>query len=689
MKRLLLAAAAVATLSIAGVSTAVIAADASAPASAAELAKAPRMGTWGFDLAGQDKSVKPGDDFFRYANGTYFDQMVIPADRSSWGASGKLRELSDARARAIIETAAKTPNAKGEAQQIGGLYNSFMDEARLDTLGAKPLAGDLATVKAARTHEALAQLQGATQGKFGVGVFGVGIGPEAADPTKYAVYVGQSGLGLPDRDYYLTAQFADKKTAYRAYVAKILTLAGWANPEANADAIVAFETKVAEASWTKVQQRDPVASVNPMTVAELQKLAPEFNWTGYLAAAGLGAEQNIIVGEKSAFPKLSALYKATPVETLQAWEAFHIADQASPYLSKAFADANFDFRAKTLSGQPEQRARWKRGVGLTGNTLGEAVGKLYVEAYFPPESKAKMEALVGNLLVAMKARIENLTWMSPETKQKALAKAASFTVKVGYPDEWRDYSKLTVKADDLYGNIERAGAFEWAYQVGRLHKPVDKKEWGMTPQTVNAYYNPQLNEIVFPAAILQPPFFDPEADPAVNYGAIGAVIGHEISHGFDDQGSQFAADGSLSNWWQPTDREKFVAQTTALGALYSSFEPLPGAHVNGDLTMGENIGDLGGVLIAYDAYHASLGGKEPPVIDGLTGDQRFFLAYGQAWRSKLRDDALRQQIASDPHSPAYFRVIGTLRNVDAWYAAFNVQPGDKMYVAPEKRVRIW
>jgi putative endopeptidase len=689
MKRHLLAAAAVATLSIAGLGTAVIAADAPAAAAAADLAKAPRMGTWGFDLAGQDRSVKPGDDFFRYANGTYFDQMVIPADRSSWGASGKLRELSDARSRAIIETAARTPNAKGEARQIGGLYNSFMDEARLEALGARPLAADFAAVKGARTHDALAVLMGGGNGKFGNTVFGVGIGPEAADPTKYAVYVGQAGLGLPDRDYYLTEQFAAKKTAYRNYVARILTLAGWANPEANADAIVAFETKIAEASWSKVQQRDPVASVNPMTVAELGKLAPEFNWKGYFTAAGLGAEQNIIVGEKSAFPKIAALYKATPIETLQAWEAFHIADQASPYLSKAFADANFEFRARTLSGQPEQRARWKRGVGLTGGTLGEAIGKLYVEAYFPAESKAQMEELVGNLLVAMKARINNLTWMSPETKAKALAKANSFTVKVGYPDEWRDYSKLTIKADDLYGNIERAGAFNWDYQVARLHKPVDKKEWGMFPQTVNAYYNPQLNEIVFPAAILQPPFFDPEADPAVNYGAIGAVIGHEISHGFDDQGSQFAADGSLTNWWQPVDAEKFKAQTVNLGALYSSFEPLPGAKVNGDLTMGENIGDLGGILIAYDAYRASLGGKEAPVIDGLTGDQRFFLAFGQAWRSKLRDDALRQQIASDPHSPAYYRVVGTLRNVDAWYAAFNVQPGDKMYVAPENRVRIW
>ena len=689
MKRHLLAAAAVATLSIAGLGTAVIAADAPAAAAAADLAKAPRMGTWGFDLAGQDRSVKPGDDFFRYANGTYFDQMVIPADRSSWGASGKLRELSDARSRAIIETAARTPNAKGEARQIGGLYNSFMDEARLEALGARPLAADFAAVKGARTHDALAVLMGGGNGKFGNTVFGVGIGPEAADPTKYAVYVGQAGLGLPDRDYYLTEQFAAKKTAYRNYVARILTLAGWANPEANADAIVAFETKIAEASWSKVQQRDPVASVNPMTVAELGKLAPEFNWKGYFTAAGLGAEQNIIVGEKSAFPKIAALYKATPIETLQAWEAFHIADQASPYLSKAFADANFEFRARTLSGQPEQRARWKRGVGLTGGTLGEAIGKLYVEAYFPAESKAQMEELVGNLLVAMKARINNLTWMSPETKAKALAKANSFTVKVGYPDEWRDYSKLTIKADDLYGNIERAGAFNWDYQVARLHKPVDKKEWGMFPQTVNAYYNPQLNEIVFPAAILQPPFFDPEADPAVNYGAIGAVIGHEISHGFDDQGRKYDADGSLNDWWQADDSAQFDARKGRLGAMYGAFEPLEGFKLNGDLTMGENIGDLGGLLIALDAYHLSLGGKPAPIIDGFTGDQRFFLGFAQIWRAKARDEAMKQQVTTGPHSPPYFRAYGTVRNIDAWYDAFDVKEGDAMYVKPSDRARIW
>jgi putative endopeptidase len=694
MKRILLSACAVAALSVAGFSAAAIAADtpaaASAPAAtAAELAKAPRMGPWGFDLEGQDKSVKPGDDFYRYVNGAYTDKLVIPADRTNWGSFAQLRELSDARSRAVIETAAATKNPAGEAAQVGGLYNSFMDEPRLNGLDAKPLAADLAAIKAATTREQLATLMGQSQGKFGASFFGLYIGQDLKDPNVYAVYVGQAGLGLPDRDYYLTDQFKTQKAAYRAYIAQMLTMAGWADAEAKADQILAMEDKIAAASWSKVEQRDPDASYNPMSVADLAKLAPAFPWTNYLGGAGVSKATTIVVGEKSAFPKIAAIYAETPVDVLQAWEAFQVVDQAAPYLSKRFVDANFDFRAKTLSGQPEQRVRWKRGVSLVGGNLGEAVGKLYVDAYFPAESKAKMEALVGELKVAMRARIEKLSWMSPETKARGLKKMDSFTVKIGYPDKWRDYSKLVIRNDDLYGNIERSGAFEWAYQVGRLGGPVDRQEWGMFPQTVNAYYNPVMNEIVFPAAILQPPFFDPDGDMAVNYGGIGAVIGHEISHGFDDQGRKFDADGSLNDWWQAEDATKFEAQTKNLSALYSSFEPLPGAHVNGDLTMGENIGDLGGILVALDAYHASLDGKPAPVINGLTGDQRFFLGFGQIWRGKIRDDALRQQLVTDPHSPTYYRVMGTVRNVDAWYDAFDVKPGDKMYVAPENRVRIW
>jgi len=692
MKLALLSAAAALVLTCAAGLTVAHAASDTAPPAAVEqtdLTRAPRMGPWGFDLAGMNRSVKPGDDFFQFAGGTYVDKLVIPADRTGWGSFNALRELSDTRGRAVIERAAATANATGEAAQIGALYNSFMDEARVESLDAAPMAADLAAIKAATSREALAGLMGSSQGRFGSGFFGAYIGQDAKDPTRYAVYLGQSGLGLPDRDYYLDPKFAEKKTAYRAYVARMLTMAGWANPDKAADAIVALETRIAEVSWTKVEQRDADKTYNPFTTAELTALAPAFPWQAYLKGASLSGAERVIVGEPTAFVKIAAIFAATPVETLRAWSAFHVADQAAPYLSKHFVDANFDFRGKTLNGQPEQRARWKRAVALVGGSLGEAVGKLYVAAYFPPESKAKMEKLVADLRVALKGRIERLDWMSPETKARAQAKLASLNVKIGYPDKWRDYGALSLTAGDLYGNVVRAGQFDWAWQVGKLNGPVDRQEWGMTPQTVNAYYDATMNEIVFPAAILQPPFFDPDADPAVNYGGIGAVIGHEISHGFDDEGRKFDADGTLRDWWQPQDASKFEVQAARLGALYSSFEVLPGAKVNGELTMGENIGDLGGIHIALDAYRLSLGGGPAPIIDGLTGDQRFFLAFAQIWRSKYRDDTLRQQVVSDPHSPAYFRVVGTVRNVDAWYDAFGVKPGDAMYVKPEDRVRIW
>ncbi|MDP1738578.1 MAG: M13-type metalloendopeptidase [Caulobacter sp.] len=692
MKRVLLSAAAALAITCAlGATAAIARADSTpaAPAVAADLTKAPRMGPWGFDLAGMDRSVKPGDDFVSFSSGTYLSQLQIPADRTSWGSFNVLRELSDARIKAVIDRSASNPAAVGEAQQIGGLYNSFMNEAQVEALDARPLAADLAAIRAATTREALARVMGATNGGFGGSFFAAFITQDAKDPNTNVTYLTQAGLGMPNRDYYLDAKFAEKKTAYRAYVAKLLTMAGWTNPEKAADDIVALETRIAEGSWPIADQRDAEKTYNPATIAELETLAPGFPWKAWMNGASLTGAGRVIVSEPTAFTKIAAVYGSTPVATLQAWQAFHTADQAAPYLSSRFVNANFEFHAKTLSGQPEQRARWKRATALVSNNLGEAVGKIYVESYFPAESKAKMEQLVANLRVALKARIDKLDWMSPETKARAQAKLASFNVKIGYPDKWRDYGALKITADDLYGNVERAAAFEWAFNVDKLGKPVDREEWGMFPQTVNAYYNATLNEIVFPAAILQPPFFDPDADPAVNYAGIGAVIGHEISHGFDDQGRKFDADGSLRDWWQPSDAAKFEAQTAILGAQYSSYEPLPGAKVNGDLTMGENIGDLGGILIALDAYHLSLGGKPAPVVDGLTGDQRFFLGFAQIWRSKYRDDTLRQQIVADPHSPAMFRVIGTLRNVDAWYVAFNVKEGDRWYIKPEDRVRIW
>ena len=649
---------------------------------------AKRMGAWGFDLAGRDIAADPGKDFSRFATGAFADQLVIPSDRSRWGSFDELRELSDARSRAIIEAAAADPSSP-EAVQVGALYASFMDEARVEALGAKPLRKDLAAIRAARTKPQIAALMGKATSTFTGSFFAAYVSDDQRVPGRYALYLSQAGLGLPDRDYYLQPSFAEKKAAYQAYVEQMLKAIGWPEPAARAAEIVALETEIAKVSWTRAEQRDDVKMYNPHTPAELAALAPGFPWSDYLKAAGLAAQPRLIVGETTAFPKIAALFEQTPIATLQAWQAYTTTNNAAPYLSKAFVDAHFAFRGQTLSGQPQIRPRWKRGVTAVDGNLGESVGKLYVAKYFTPQAKAQMEALVDNLKLALKARIEKLEWMGPQTKAEALTKLARMNVKIGYPSKWRDYSTYVVRKDDLYGNIERGIAFEWDYSLGKLSKPVDREEWEMNPQTVNAYFMPPKNEIVFPAAILQPPFFDPEADPAVNYGGIGAVIGHEITHAFDDQGRQSDADGQLRDWWTPQDAERFMAQAKRLGTQYAAFEPLPGAHINGELTMGENIADMGGVLIGYDAYLLSLGGKPAPVIDGYTGAQRFFLSWAQVWRGKIRDDALRQQLVSDPHSPAYYRANGAVRNSDVFYEAFGVKPGDAMYVAPQDRVRIW
>ena len=650
---------------------------------------APRMGAWGYDDAGQDKSVSPGQDFFGYANGTYVKNLTIPADRSSYGSFDALRELSTARMRAVLEKAAANKAATGDEAKIGALYRSFMDEAKVEALGAKPLQADLAAIKAAKTREDLARLMGVAQTGFGGAVFGAFVSDDAKDPTHYAVYLTQGGTTLPSRDYYLDAKFAAQKAAYEAYVAQILTLAGWADPQGSAKAVVAMETEIAKVSWTAAQRRDRDTTYNPYDPAKLATAAPGFPWGAFLQGAGLSQAKRVVVREDSAFPKIAAIYAQTPIETLKAYQAFTLADQAAPFLSKAFDDAHYAFRDKAITGQLEQRPRWKRGVELVDSQIGEALGRAYVQAYFPPEAKAKAVALVNDIKTAMKGRIERLTWMSAPTKAKALEKLSKFSVMIAYPDTWRDYSKLTIVDADLYGDVQRANRFEWNRQVARMNGPVDRKEWGMTPATVNAYYTSTKNGIVFPAAILQPPFFDPDGDMAINYGGIGGVIGHEITHGFDDQGRKSDGDGRLTDWWTAEDAAKFKAQTTKLGAQYEAMEILPGAHIDGQLTMGENIGDLGGVLLALDAYHASLKGQPAPVIDGLTGDQRVFLGWAQVWRSKTRDDRQRQLLASNPHSPAVARVDVPLKNVDAWYDAFGVKPGDPMYVAPADRVRIW
>ncbi|HKP78088.1 MAG TPA: M13-type metalloendopeptidase, partial [Phenylobacterium sp.] len=653
-----------------------------------DLSKAPRMGPWGFDLAGRDTATVPGKSLFEYANGTYMQKLQIPADRSSFGAFNMLDELSKARMRAVVEKAAANAGASGAEAKVGALYRSFMDEAKAEALGAKPLAADLAKVRAAKSRADVARLMGAAAGGFGQSFFNPQVYDDAKDPLKYAVYLSQGGLTLPDRDYYLDAKFEPQRKAYEVYVARMLTLGGWPNAEARAKAIVAMETEVAKVSWTRAERRDDDKTYNPVETAKLAAFAPGFDWAAFLAGANLTAARRVIVAENTAFPKIAAIYGKTDVETLKAWLAFTTIDQAAGYLSKDFDQAKFDFRAKTLSGTPVQTPRWKRGVNLVDNNLGEALGKLYVDAYFPPESKARMEALVGDIRTALQARIQKLDWMGPETKQKALEKLGKFTVKIGYPDKWRDYSALQMDGD-LYGNVERASAFDWNFRVARLNQPVDRAEWEMTPATINAYYSSTKNEIVFPAAILQPPFFDPDGDAAVNYGGIGGVIGHEITHGFDDQGRKSDGDGRLSEWWTKDDEAKFTVQAERLGKQYAATEILPGAKINGELTMGENIADLGGLLLALDAYHLSLKGQPAPVIDGLTGDQRVFLGWAQVWRGKYRDDYMKQVLVSDPHSPPVARVDLPVRNIDAFYEAFGVKPGDPMYLPPEQRVRIW
>jgi putative endopeptidase len=673
------------------------------PGTRGETESKPQYGTWGFDSDGADLKAKPGDDFFRYANGAWLDRVQIPADKPAYSLRLAMTDTTEQRLHDLLEDAAKRAEPKPATIEgkVGAFYKSYMDEARVEKMGGAALKELLAEVQAAKTREALAALMGKQNADFHGGIFGVFVDVDIKDPKHYAVYLGQGGLGLPDRDYYLKPDFAAKKSKYQEYTARLLHLLDWPEADKRATEVVEFETKIADASWTRTQQRDPIASYNAMSIAELETLAPNFAWRPFLAQAGLDKVERVVVAEKSAFPKIAEIFNQTSTETLQAWQAFNLADHAASYLSKPFVDAFFEMRQKTLSGQAEQQVRWKRGVhAVSGGdyaagdrydrfgNLGWAVGQLYSAKYFPPAAKAKIEELVANLKLAMHERIKGLDWMGEATKVQALKKLDTYNIKVGYPDRPRDYSKVEIREDDLIGNVRRAGAADWAFYVQRLPGPVDMSDWGMTPQTNDAY-NGSLRDIVFPAGILQPPMFDANADPAVNYGAIGGVIGHELTHGFDDQGRKFDADGKLNDWWTAEDAKTFEARAKVLGAQYSTFEPLPGAKVNGELTMGENIADLGGVVIALDAYRASLKGKPAPVIDGLTGEQRVLLGWAQAWRGKLRDDAIRRQVVSDPHSPRQYRVNGVVRNIDTWYEAFGVKPEEKLFVAPKDRVRIW
>lgn len=647
------------------------------------------FGTWGFDTQGMNKSVKPGDDFFAYANGSAIDAMVIPSDRTSYGSFNALAELSQNRLKVLVEKIAASSNHNADEAKIANLYNGVMNVNLRNSLDYSPIAPHLKAIGAIKTKTQMARYMGKTAYILGSSLFGPAIFDDLRDPTFNTLYIGQGGLSLPDRDYYLDDKFKAKKVKYEAYIADQLGRIGYENAAASAKAIVDFETEIAKVSWTKIEQRDPVKIYNPTTWAKMAQYAPGFAWGEFAQGAGLAKAKKVVMGENTAIAKIAKIYAQTPLATIKAWQVFKTLDAAAPMLSQRFVDANWGFWSRDLSGTKTQRPLWKKAIAITENNLGEVLGKTYVSAYFPEDSKTKMVGLVAELRVALKARIEGLTWMSSQTRAKALEKLAKFTVKIGYPDTWRDYSKLKIKPDDLIGNVERSGAFQWKISLDKLGKPVDRSEWGMTPQTVNAYYSPTGNEIVFPAAILQPPFFDPNADMAVNFGGIGGVIGHEMTHGFDDQGRQFAGDGSLTDWWQADDAKKFEAQTKNLGAQYDAYEPIPGAKVQGGLTMGENIADLGGILLGLDAYRLSLKGADAPVIDGFSGEQRVMLGWAQVWRSKYRDDAVRQQVVSDPHSPAQFRVSGTVRNVDAWYSAFDVKEGDKNYIKPQDRVKIW
>jgi putative endopeptidase len=656
----------------------------------------PEIGAWGIDLAAMDKSVKPGDDFFRHTGGTWMKTTQIPPDRSRWGSFNMLGAKSEEDARAALEDAAKQNPRPGTVDRKAvDYYKSYIDTATIEAKGLEPAKADLARIAGAANHEDLIKIVAAPDFRANLPV-GMGVTLDQKRPNVYIVAVAQAGLGMPDRDYYLKedAKFADTRAKYRAYVETMLKLANYPNAAASADAIVAVERKVAELHWPREKSRNRDLTYNPKNKAELLAFAPDFPWEAGLDAFGLPKHNEFILVQIDAVQGLAKLFRQTPIETWRAYLTFHYLNANADILPKAFDDASFAFNGVAVTGQPQQRDRWKRAVAQMSGTpfnaaMGEAVGQLYVKRNFSPAAKAAMKDLVENLRAAYKVRIAKLSWMTEETKKAALRKLETINVKIGYPDKWRDYSSLEIKAEDAFGNRKRENAFQRARDIVRLAKGADRADWGMAPQTVNAYYSSVWNEIVFPAAILQPPFFDLNADPAVNYGGIGAVIGHEMGHGFDDQGSKSDENGVLRKWWNAEDERRFKELGDKLADQYSKFEALPGLFVNGRLTLGENIGDLGGLNVSLEAYKISLHGKQPKTIDGFTDTQRFFLGFGQIWRQLIREDALRNQVVSDSHSPGEFRANGTVRNMDEWYDAFGVQQSDKLYLPPDQRVRIW
>lgn len=648
------------------------------------------IGSWGFDLEGMDRSVRPGDDFYKFANGKWMTANSIPPDLSSWGAFTKLAVEAEADVQEIIKTLPAEAPAGSAEQKVHDFYESYIDVGAIDKLGLEPARPALADIAAAKTHADIARLMGRPDLGLDTPI-NPGVTIDDKNPDRYIVGIGQSGLNLPDRDYYLKDDPALKeiRAKYLAHVEKMLTLAREAEPAKQAQDILALETEIAERHWPAAKRRERELTYNLRTRAQLDAIARDYPWKELLGAAGFDDQKEYIVAELSAVEALGKWFTTVPVEHWQSYLKYNYLVSHAAVLPQAIDDERFDFYNRTLNGQQEKRERWKRAVQTLDGAVGEVLGQLYVKKHFPPESKEKMVALVENLRRAYSARIDSLPWMTDDTKKVAKEKLATFRPKIGYPDKWKDYSKLEIRAGDAFGNAVRARVFNAEFDRERLGRPTDKDEWFMTPQTVNAYYNPLFNEIVFPAAILQAPYFDPNADAAINYGGIGGVIGHEMGHGFDDQGAKSDAHGVLRTWWKPEDESAFKKLVDALVGQYDEFEALPGLNVNGRLTVGENIGDLGGLTVAHEAYRLSLGGQEPPVLDGLTGEQRFFLSWAQAWRELRRDESLRNMVMSNPHAPAVFRVQGVVRNMDQWYTAFDVKPEDEMYLEPEKRVRIW
>jgi putative endopeptidase len=671
-----------------------------APAAQAPAAR-PTYGTFGVDTAGMDKSVAPGDSFYRFVNGTWLDKTEIPADRSSYGMFTRLAEEASRRTRALIEEAASANAPEGsEVRKLGDLFASYMDEAAIEAKGLAPLKPELDRIAAIKTRKDLAAALGDTLradvDALNTGdvttsrLLGLWVTEDLNEPSRYAAYLLQGGLGLPDRDYYLVdnPRFTEVRQKYQQHIAAMLGLAGIPDAEAKAKRILELERNIARVHWAQVDTQDVGKVNNPWPRSELSKRAPGLDWEAYLGAAGLGQQRDFIIWQPSALTGIAKLVGSEPVQTWKDYLTFHAIARGAPFLPKAFVDESFAFHGRVLSGAQQLSERWKRGVGVTGEAMGEAIGKLYVAKYFPPEAKAEADKMVRNIVTAFGQRIDALAWMSPETKARAKEKLGTLQVGIGHPAKWRDYSGLEIVRGDAYGNAERASRFEYRRNLAKLGQPVDRSEWFMPPQLVNALNSPQQNSIIFPAAILQPPFFDPNADPAVNYGGIGSVIGHEIVHSFDDVGAQFDARGKLANWWTKEDAAKFKAVGQALAAQYSAYRPLPDLAVNGELTLGENIADIAGVAVALDGYRLSLGGKPAPEIEGFSGEQRFFLGFGQIWRNKYREPTLRRVLLTDGHSPGEYRA-STVRNIDAWYQAFGATPGQTLFLTPEQRVRIW